>query len=285
MHCKCVDLHENSYKAITDLKLHWYCPQCDGASSKLHQWTVKLQAEQDQMKLDIADLSIRIGETENRIINKINTEVDTKIDAKVQVSEANIMQLVDAKINTFKEEYKPEWPQLPAPLNPDGRVQPNAPNTSVKFNTAVNEAITEREEQQSRKLNLMVINLTEAESAEEDTAQMKVLLETKMNIEDEIVIKEFTRLGRVREDGKPRLVRVQLQDLTMKRKILSSATKLRKLAENDPFAKVYVKPDLTKKQQAESKNLFTALKAQRAQDQDNRYIISKGKIIRQPLED
>jgi hypothetical protein len=57
------------------------------------------------------------------------------------------------------------------------------------------------------------------------------------------------------------------------------------LAETDLYAKVYVKPDLTKKQQEESKNLFEALKEKRASDPDNQYIISKGKIILKPPTD
>ena len=71
----------------------------------------------------------------------------------------------------------------------------------------------------------------------------------------------------------------------MKRKILASATKLRNIPHDDKYAKVYVKPDLTKKQQADSKNLSEALKQKRLSDPTNQYIISKGKIIIKPTTD
>ena len=43
-----------------------------------------------------------------------------------------------------------------------------------------------------------------------------------------------------------------------------------------------MKPDLTKKQMQESKNLYEQLKKKRAEDADHRYIIAKGKIIQVP---
>ena len=145
--------------------------------------------------------------------------------------------------------------------------------------------MTEKADQQARKLNLVIFSLPEADSAEEDTAQIKTLFESKMNIQDEIVITEINRLGRTKPDGNPRLVKITLENLNMKRKILASATKLRNIPHDDKYAKVYVKPDLTKKQQAESKNLSEALKQKRLSDPTNQYIISKGTIIIKPTTD
>lgn len=130
----------------------------------------------------------------------------------------------------------------------------------------------------------MIFNLPEAANPEDDAVQLKTLIETKMNIKEEIIIKEITRMGKVREDNKPRFVRLKLETVAMQRKILSSATKLRQLPPTDIYSKVYVKPDLTKKQQQESKNLYEALKDKRLLDPDNHYIIAKGKIIVKPPE-
>ena len=67
--------------------------------------------------------------------------------------------------------------------------------------------------------------------------------------------------------------------LTMKRKVLSTATKLRQLPESDKFAKVYIRPDQTPKQQEASKNLWEALKAKRILDPRHIYKIKRGVII------
>ena len=66
----------------------------------------------------------------------------------------------------------------------------------------------------------------------------------------------------------------------MKRKILSKATTLRQLPDDDKYAKVYIRPDLTPKQQEDSKNLWEALKTQRSEDPGNLYKIKTGRIIK-----
>ena len=94
-------------------------------------------------------------------------------------------------------------------------------------------------------------------------------------------------MGNPRTDNKPRLVKIAVETLTMKRKILANVTKLRDLPEDDNFAKVYVKPDLTPKQLQASKNLWeilqrTAKNLQRTrrEDQNHIYKIKYGKIIK-----
>ena len=65
----------------------------------------------------------------------------------------------------------------------------------------------------------------------------------------------------------------------MKRAILANATKLRKLAEDDQFARVYIRPDLTPKQQVESKNLYTELTKVRDRNPTKTYKIKRGTIM------
>ena len=125
----------------------------------------------------------------------------------------------------------------------------------------------------------MLYNLNEAADPTEDVTQVQDLISNKLEVNEDIVITDSTRLGKVRSDGKPRLLRITLETLSMKRKILSTVTKLRQLEENDKFHKVYIRPDLTPKQQDESKNLYNQLKITREQNPDNQYKILKVKII------
>ena len=105
---------------------------------------------------------------------------------------------------------------------------------------------------------------------------LKELIETKLQITDQITITNTVRFGTTT----PKLLRIDLETLSMKRKILSKAVTLRQLNERDQFARVYIRPDLTPKQQEESKNLVEALKTQRQQDQGHLYKIQRGKIIK-----
>ena len=172
-----------------------------------------------------------------------------------------------------------EYPPLPRPGSPTIPIR-TPPNSNVVISEAVNEAIIERDAIAERKLKLMIHNMKEAESAAEDVQQVQMLITEKLNIEDEITITQTTRLGAPREDDKPRLLRIELATLSQKRKILSKATQLRNLEEEDDFAKVYIRPDLTPKQQTESKNLYERLKQKRLEDPDNTYVIRKQRIIK-----
>jgi hypothetical protein len=293
-HTGCAKISEAVYAAIADSDVTWYCPPCKGGASKLKTLLVGLETEQQKLRQDLTSLKNKVNSSEKKILTKVSEEIDQKISTKFTTSKANILvelsndieDKIDARINIKVQQMitNKEFPQLPQPADPPIQGLNESPNTArTRIMNVVNETLTETADQQARKLNLMIFNLPEATDPEQESAQLKTLIETKMSCtEEEIIIKEITRMGRVRDDDKPRFVRLKLETLAMKRKILSSATKLRQLPSTDIYAKVYIKPDLTKKQQQESKNLYEALKTKRLQDQANHYVISKGKIIIKP---
>ena len=205
----------------------------------------------------------------------MRNELDGIIKEKVD-------ETVAVKLQTLKDEYQINFPLLPNP-DENNPIIPNTPISNVRLTTAVNEAMIERDNIEKRKLKLMLHNLKEVENATEDINQVKQLLSEKLEITEDIAITDITRIGNRRTDNKPRLLRIELSTLSQKRIILASATKLRQLNEEDPFARVYIRPDLTPKQQEASKNLYRELVAQREEDPDSRYKIKKGQIIK--LED
>ena len=128
-----------------------------------------------------------------------------------------------------------------------------------------------------RKTNLIIHNLPETNAAD-DTAHLNTIITDKLGITNTINITNATRLGE-RKPNKDRVLRITLETLTGKRKLLSWATKLRDLGEDDVYAKVYIRPDLTPKQQAESKNLYARLLKIRDKNPTNSYKIRRGRII------
>ena len=221
----------------------------------------------------------------------LKTEIDTKIEAKIieqhqqalpqliADTETDIMKLVDDKIQLLRESLS-HPPPPPPPANHDGPVQATTPNTPTRLNTAVNEAISERDNIDRRKLNLMLNNVKELEN-KTDEDQVKELIANKLEITEDVRITDTTRLGKLRT-GSSRLLRITVESLAMKRLILSKATKLRTLPDTDAFHMVYIRPDLTPNQQKESKNLYEQLKARRLQDALHQFKIQKGKIIQIP---
>ena len=268
-HVTCAQVEEGKFKAIQEYSLHWFCTNCNGAASKLYQNCTNLQAEQVRLKEEMKTLTKRINDAEQSTddkMKKLKEETATEVEEKLRKLKEELQQEIAQKM---------AFPPLPEAANPQ-----TSPATSrVQIATVVNETLREKEEILKRKLNLIIHNLAEPVAEETDDDKLKVLIEDKLQIDDfDIKIEDVTRLGNIRDDGKPRLLKITLETLEMKRKLLSCASKLRQLPDTDTYAKVYVKPDLTKNQQKESKNLYAKLLKQREEDPDNRWVIYRGKI-------
>ena len=85
------------------------------------------------------------------------------------------------------------------------------------------------------------------------------------------------RLGKPNPD-RPRLLKVVVPNSENRQKILLKAKDLRKSTCKETREKVYIRPDQTKKQQLESKNLRDDLRARRLQNPTKMYRIVKGVI-------
>ena len=125
----------------------------------------------------------------------------------------------------------------------------------------------------------MILNLKEPIeqiTENEDVRRINELIHTKLNLD--ITITNATRMGRFSRE-KERPIRVTLQSLDDKKKILSRAVRMRDIDEADQYARVYIRPDLTKKQLEASKNLYTELLRKREQMPDRHWKIVRGEII------
>ena len=148
----------------------------------------------------------------------------------------------------------------------------------------VREEISERADIESRKLNLVVSGLDEPSASEttdnintndDDTQAVSMLFQTALNLKP--YINKTIRLGRSTE-GRPRLLCVTLNSAADRKEVLANAKKLRE-PQNQQFNQVYIRPDLTKKQCLQSKNLRTQLKRLREEIPNRQYWIRQDKII------
>ena len=117
--------------------------------------------------------------------------------------------------------------------------------------------LTEAMERDKRKNNLVIMGLKENMDEQE----------TKKCIEDvfaTIMDKEMTRFeakGRIGKIGtKCRPVRVEIEDYVYRRNLMKKANNLK---DNKNYEKIFVSPDLTRKQQEEDKTLRDKLKEYR----------------------
>ena len=86
-----------------------------------------------------------------------------------------------------------------------------------------------------------------------------------------------SRIGSAKE-GKDRLLKIELDSVGDRKTILSKAKKLRD-SSHDVYKKAYIRPDLTKNQMAESKNLRASLKVIRESQPEKKWTIKRGQII------
>ena len=140
----------------------------------------------------------------------------------------------------------------------------------------VREDNDERERIKQRAPNLIIHNLPESNSVNEDVEQVTTIIKDVLRYANFDIIKA-TRLGFPQED-RNRLFKITLSDVPTKKKILSRATELRNLPEEDQYAKVYIRPDLTPKQVECSKNLQKQLYEMREENKDRKFKIVKGQI-------
>ena len=247
--------------------------------------TNKLKADLCTTSTIVTNLRSQVNKQDESI-----TELEL-LKADVKNNEEAIKNLKTSLLSTLRDELKSDvqkqikdqnivsFPALPDPesvMETDQNAS-NANKNQQIFRDMINNQCAEREEIMRRKYQLIITNLKEVNSAQEDMNQTTELLKL-LKLDEEIQINELIRMGKSQKD-KPRLIRITLKDLSTKRKILAKATTLRDIPEDSKFAKVYIKPNLTPQQLQESKNLQEELRARRLQDPNLRLKIQRGKIV------
>lgn len=98
---------------------------------------------------------------------------------------------------------------------------------------------------QEKETNLVVYGIEEKEGEEEEKATLNTLLRDTLGCENAEPIK-FFRLGKPRDAGdKPRPLKVFMDNVDVKEKILRHTYKLRGLPADNQFRRVFVRADLT----------------------------------------
>ena len=139
----------------------------------------------------------------------------------------------------------------------------------------VREEIEERRQIEQRRSNLMIMNLEDKHTDQEDCQALFKYVGTD---EEDVEIETTIRIGR-RDTGRIQPLKVVMKHTHHKKKILSKATVLRDQQTPAQFEQVYIRPDLTIKQQREQKNLRDEIKELRSLHPDKRYKIQRGCII------
>ena len=222
-HIGCAGMAVAVYKGITKAGsgLHWFCGECDGKASELLKSLNTMKGKQEQMY----------------------AELET-----VKISMADFRKEIKADIDELKKEaINKTYAQTTSGISLKGNMpqaQMLVQNDVVERNLQMQ--ITERIEIEKRKTNLIVMGINELEE-NEDSTKIESILEYLM---PDIQIK-YEIVGRVGvKKDKIRPLRIKIDDHGHRTMILRRAKTLK---ENSQLNKIFLCPDLTRKQQEEDK--------------------------------
>ena len=275
--------------------------------------TDMIQTAKDYVDVEIESLKeslkTRISNNITKAKSDMNADIDNKLTAEIAKSklvtstelETKVTTAVENKVETIKTEVSKSYAQATSTnLKLDDvkkAITDEVNSQAIHFKTEVEtykkdviekefptllnkgvwEEANERDRIKKRECNLIVHNLPETQEKDDDLKNMCAIFKDVLFVND-VNISNLTRLGEKKD--RDRLLRITVQDTATKKRILSRATELRNLPDEDYFSRVYLRPDLTPKQQEASKNLYATLLEVREQDPTNHYKISKGSIVK-----
>ena len=249
-HIKCERVTKGQYKqqaTKTKSNFHWFCDTCDIIQNGLLRQMTLLNTEHGNFKKKLEDLEER----------KANKE-DIKNLAEMKANKED-MERLEQRITTIEENQA-------------------VPGTSTQGKEAnkneANELMKEIRDQKSRICNIILHNVSEKQSENEeernkhDREQIKELGKVcKENIKKEDVVK-MTRLGK-RNPNKPRPLLVQFKDEEKKNGLMQNLANLSKAPE--ALQKISVQHDLTKKQREDEKEMRECAKKMEAEDESGEF--------------
>ena len=245
-------------------ELHWFCHRCDKiAINAIRSFNDESSFTSDAktsvtciVNTAIKSLQESCQEAINSLRNLIYTEPSTGINS----SESDNM---DAE----------SPPLIPGLL-------PRPKSLSVKdISQAVTSCMTEENEKQKRKLNLIVHNLPEPASDEgqqrkkDDISKITEIFKDVLQVAPKIT--NAVRIGK--KGDKIRLLKISVETEKEKASILRNAVKLRGDNLLEYQRKIFITPDMTPKERDENKALRAKLSEMNKNG--NNYKIKNGKVV------
>ena len=216
-----------------------------------------------QGDLTLSNIKVLIDSSKNEVICTMRSEMRALKDA---------ISTLTTRVDKLEDENRSLKDQLKQVLS-----QPIG--DSASFENSCSEMITELQQRERRKLNVIVFGASEPKFgsvAERGTADREKCSE----VFDALGLpncstKHVLRIGK-QSDGKRRLLRVTLENEEDKKFIISQSKELRRI---EKFKDIYVKPDLTPFQQKIDFQLRKKLQESKSAHPQKDFIIHRGKVI------
>lgn len=262
-HAACVNIDAALYGNMQKLmNLHWFCDDCNDSVIKTVKDISHLQKRQEELEQGHKSLQ-----------SSLFTVMSDIKDLKGEIIEiSNYLKSNHGEVN--KGDIEKQVKELTTACINDGPWVNNVKREMEEGISAVKEDMEESLEIERRKYNLVIHGIPE-ESLEKDKEELAEILGSGLSIDPDRHVEMMMRLGRVSE-GKLRPLRIKLKTMEGRKEILTRAKNLRNI---DRYKRLFITPDLTKKQQEMDKALRMKLKEIR-EGGDREAKINNGKIVK-----
>ncbi|MES9879910.1 MAG: hypothetical protein ABW185_03415 [Sedimenticola sp.] len=152
-----------------------------------------------------------------------------------------------------------------------------------KVHKRVENAIEEFREREERKYNVIIHNIPEPTTDDKKKEDIEKVQNIFSTIEcDDVVPKAFVRLGRP-GSNKPRLLKVMLESVSSKHRLLGGTKFLRQKNGDGSVAhgwsNIYITPDLTKQERDSNREMRVDLEQRKKNESNPNLVIYRGKIV------
>ena len=289
-HANCAQLEKSKYDAISEHELHWFCSNCEIGAGGIFSLCSKLKAEITQLKQQVTNLS-NSGNTPNldAKLQTMKQEIISEIKAETPkvTPENDALKIKQQIVRELKAEIAPKKSVSAWNSSSDDSATPDFRQI---FSEQLNEQLSEdknirkilreqaNEDKEIEKIksNLIISGIKETEG-KDDLDAVKELISAELNIEADIA--SIERCGKKRPDNpQPRPIKLVMNDSANRKQILMKAKTLRDSSNTDTQANVFIRPDQTRRQQEESKNLRDRRRQLMADNPGRTYVIRKNEI-------
>ena len=282
-HAKCQAIPKPAHDALVRYKcLSWLCEKCkkslgDGAKAETCPKTNQVDLPLLERKLQVIGDAVR--DHMKIIVQSVKEQEKVVADSAKLVE--NICKDQNAQKTTYADMVRGSCDKMVKEVNAKIETIPGRASAkdTLDAGRAMSNVFDSFLDKEKRKLNVVVHNLPEdtspslTERSERDNELFRDIVKEGLSL-----IIRPTRSFRVgkRSADKPRLLIVSLENMETKVELLRMASQLRHLS---TWKRIYVTPDLTKKEREESKKLREEL-AKRRQAGETDIMIKRGRIVK-----
>ena len=228
----------------------------------LQKKVLSFETKQQEDDTRLTSIELQIIELTNA--NKSQTDIIKNLNETVTEMKAKALEAVG-------------FPDLLDANPPQQFIEIISKRVQPMIKPMINTQINERDQIELIKHNLVISGMAENTNEADDSVKFAQMIKDEMDLVVEV--ESTSRLQRKEQSADPKLLKVVLKDMKIRKAILSKATTLRNSETEHVKTKVYIRPELTSKQLEESKNLSTELRAKKLQNPGQRYKIYRGRIV------